>query len=387
MRKLAVIVGLWAVFWVQSAFGDIVIDFTPVTNPIGAAIEARPSIAGAGLLIVDFDGNQLIEKYWGNFDRSSRIPIGSATKWLSAGVMMSLVDDGLLDLDRPVGEVLPIFAGRPDGKSEMTVRQMFSHTSGSPGQSPFVNSTSLTFAESVNRIGLLTPMQSAPGEEFRYGAVSMHVAGRMAEVVGGADWLTLFENRIEQPLGVSDVTFDGVGDELNSRIAAGAVTSIETFSRFMTMLAANGEYNGQQVLSAASVAEILTDQTAFGNPSGAILDFKPDTIGEYLGYGVGNWIERRGADGQPLEFTSPGGFGTTPWIDLENRYWGVFFVDDQLTTFDPLIDDVRSYTSSQISSVPEPSSGALLLAVFACSTLLRKRFQKSTTADRKDTTC
>lgn len=370
-------VGLWIVALCCNVKADI-IDFTPVINPIGAAISARPSIAGAGLLIVDFEGNQLIEKYWGNFDRSSRIPIGSATKWLSASVMMSLVDDGLLDLDRPVGEVLPAFAGQPNGKSEMTVRQMFSHTSGLPGQSPFVNSTSLTFAESVNRIGLFTQMQSAPGDEFRYGAVSMHVAGRMAEVVGGADWLTLFENRLEQPLGVSDVTFDGVGDELNSRIAAGAVTSIETYSRFMQMLAAEGVYNGQQVLTAASVSEILSDQTAFGDPNGAALDFKPGTVGEYLGYGVGNWIERRDAFGRPVEFSSPGGFGTTPWIDLENRYWGVFFVDDQLTTFDPLLDDLRRFTAAQISAVPEPSSGALLISICGYFALHRKKIRKST---------
>lgn len=341
------------------------IDFSPVTDPIGAALASRPQVAGAGLLIVDFDGNVLHEQHWGAFDRATRIPIGSATKWLSAGVVMSLVDDGLLDLDQPVGEILPAFAGQPNGKSEMTVRQMFSHTSGLPGQSQYINSTDLTFEEAVDSIGLLTPMRSAPGAEFRYGGVSMHVAGRVAEVVGGADWNTLFGDRIESPLGVNDVTFDGVGDEVNSRIAGGAQTSLETYARFMSMLAAGGVYEGEQVLSATSVAAMLSDQTGFGAPGGAVLDSKPTSIGEYLGYGVGAWVERRDAAGQPVEFTSPGAFGTTPWIDLENRYWGVFMVDDQLSRFDGLIDDVRAFTAAQLAGVPEPSTLALAAAAAA----------------------
>lgn len=339
------------------------IDFTPVTDPIGALLASRPTIPGAGLLIVDFDGNVLLEQHWGSFDRATRIPIGSATKWLSAGVVMSLVDDGLLSLDTRASELIPSFANQPDGKSEINLRQAFSHTSGLPGQSPAISSTELTFAEAVDQIGTTARMQSAPGAEFRYGGVSMHVAGRMAEVAGGADWLTLFNARVEAPLGVNDVSFDGVGDEINSRIAGGARTSLETYGRYMAMLAGGGVYNGQQVLSPEAIEAMLTDQTGFGELGGAVLDSKPTSIGEYLGYGVGAWVERRDAAGHPVEFTSPGAFGTTPWIDLENRYWGVFMVDDQLARFDGLIDNVRAYTASQLAAVPEPS--ALALAVVA----------------------
>lgn len=349
------------------------IDFSSVTDPIGEVLAARPQVPGAALLIVDFDGNVLTEQYWGDFDRTTRIPIGSATKWLSAGVIMSLVDDGLLDLDRPVGETLPAFAGQPNGKSEMTVRQMFSHTAGLPGQSQYINGTGLTFEQAVDQIGQLTPMLSAPGAEFRYGGVSMHVAGRVAEVVGGADWLTLFNERVESPLGVDDVSFDGVGDEINSRIAGGAQTSLETYARYMTMLAGGGVYNGQRVLSAESVAQMLSDQTGFGQPGGAVLDSKPGSIGEYLGYGIGSWVERRDAAGLAVEFTSPGAFGATPWIDLENRYWGVFLVDDQLARFDPLIDDIREFAAAQVAAVPEPGALGLGLTCGLVWIAIRRR--------------
>ena len=83
-------------------------------------------LPGAGLLVAK-NRKVVYERYFGAYSAETVVPIASASKWLSAAVMMSLVDDRLLDLDARALRYLPQFVGP---KGDMTLRQMFSHTSG-----------------------------------------------------------------------------------------------------------------------------------------------------------------------------------------------------------------------------------------------------------------
>ena len=80
------------------------------------------------------------------------IAIASASKWVSAVAILTLVDDGLIDLDAPLSTYLPQFTG---SKGTMTVRQMFSHTSGLPGGSSWAVLTdgTITLAEAADEKG------------------------------------------------------------------------------------------------------------------------------------------------------------------------------------------------------------------------------------------
>ena len=56
---------------------------------------------------------------------------GSTTKTFTATVAMQLVDDGKLDLDRPIQEYLPGFElCYPDVTAKVTLRHVFTHTGG-----------------------------------------------------------------------------------------------------------------------------------------------------------------------------------------------------------------------------------------------------------------
>ena len=60
--------------------------------------------------------------------------IGSITKVWTATVVMQLVDEGLLDLDTPVVEVLPeLQLADPDVTKQVTMRHLLTHTSGIDG--------------------------------------------------------------------------------------------------------------------------------------------------------------------------------------------------------------------------------------------------------------
>ena len=334
------------------------IDFSPVTDPIGDYVASHPDISGAGLLLMNFDGTVLLEQYWGEFDRHSIVRLASATKWFSGTAIMSLVDDGLLDLDLHVGEILPSFAGKPDGKDEITVRQMFSHTSGLPSRTIWERWGAITLEQAANGIAQNVDMESAPGAEFRYGSASMQVAGRIAEVVAGKSWKMLFEERVTNPLGVTDTDFLGFESTvINPQIAAGGRSSIDSYERLLRMLIDDGCYNGLQVLSSEAVAVILSDQTV-----GAVPYDLPTTLNEYLGYGIGNWIFRLDENDEPVEFASPGAFGTTPWIDFEYGYYGVFMIDDLNVNIDPYIDNLRAFTRDALKETVDLADFAILAA-------------------------
>ncbi|MEQ8845891.1 MAG: serine hydrolase domain-containing protein [Phycisphaerales bacterium] len=284
-------------------------------------VSSRVFVEGGGLRLEDplLPGPSL-ESFYGTYDATTSIPIASATKLLSAVVVMTCVERDGLDLDAPVSTYLPEFTGL---KGTITVRQMFSHTSGLPGQSPIIGLTDITLEEAVRRIADEVPLAADPGTRFCYGGVSMHVAGRVCEVVSGIDWDTLFAQRVAVPLGMTGTDYDGLAETTNPRIAGGAQSTLRDYARVVRMLVDGGVYRGERILEHASVDAMFTDQTA-----DLPIVCAPPTVGDRR-YGLGVWVLDR-ADGTSV-IDSPGAFGWTPWVELdaarEPILGGVFMVE------------------------------------------------------------
>jgi CubicO group peptidase (beta-lactamase class C family) len=56
----------------------------------------------------------------GPYTANTRQPIASCSKWLSAALVMTFVDEGKLNLDDTVGKWLPVLTAH--GKGNITVR-------------------------------------------------------------------------------------------------------------------------------------------------------------------------------------------------------------------------------------------------------------------------
>lgn len=315
------------------------VDFSPVTDPIAAYVAQSPA-PGAALLVERFDGTVLNLTFFGAFDGSTVIRIGSATKWISGTALAALEREQRLDFAQPVREVLSEF-DQPGAKGDMTIAQLFSHTSGLPGSGQSVYDWSnrfITLEESVRGVAEQVPLRSLPGAEFNYGGMSMQVAGRMAEVGTATPFEQLVAETVFGPLGMADTDYKGLGPTTNPRVAGGARSSLSSYRRLLRALVTGGLLEGERVLPAGTTPLVLADATG-----GASLAFIPSTIDGYLGYGVGNFVLRRDAEGDAVEFASPGAFGTYPWIDTEHRYFGLFMIDEDLDNADPLVDAVRAF--------------------------------------------
>lgn len=292
-------------------------DFSKLTASIRQAVEEAP-LEGACLLVVQ-DGKTIAEQCFGRYTSDTVVPIASASKWLSAATIMTLVDEGKLSLDDPVSKYLPKFTGK---KGRITIRQLLSHTSGLPGQAPALGDFRTTLAEAVDRIAEIE-LVAEPGTEFRYGGVSMQVAGRVAEIVGGKPWAKIFQERIAGPCEMTSTRYGRFGLSRNPRIAGGASSTLHDYRNFLTMILGRGEFQGRRVLSVEAIRQMEQDQTRGAESKAATLV----RLQAGTKYGLGEWLDRQDERGQGIEISSPGAFGFRPWIDREHDLLGIFVVE------------------------------------------------------------
>lgn len=295
-------------------------DFTSLDNLLKRVARKH----GGCALVVVKDGKVIYRKGFGSHGPDKVIPIASASKWLSGAVIMSLVDDGLLSLDDQVSKYLPEFAG---DKSRITIRQLFAHTSGLPAEAGCRNDKRTTLQRCVDSIARVR-LRAAPGEEFFYGGVSMHVGGRIAEIVSGKSWNELFVERIAAPLGMSQTDFFAYGPTDNPRPAGDGRSSVDEYARFLNMILQRGTVDDKRVLSEASAIEMHKDQTGGARIVYTIYE-KHAALDQGLllaRYGVGMWREKVDQSGQLVQASSQGALGFSPWIDVEHNLAGVLSV-------------------------------------------------------------
>lgn len=286
-----------------------------------AQLVQQQSLPGAGLLIGSREGI-LHESYLGNYTRSTVVPIASASKLLSGVRMLQLAERGALSLDAPVSSYLPQFTGL---KGTMTVRQMFSHTSGfgDDSGSAIMFNSAITLAQAVDQIACCRPLNAgySVGGQFSYGGVSMHIAGRVAEVVGGGDWQARWIAEISAPLGITSIDWQGLGTTQNYGIAGSARSNLRDYGQVLHMLTNAGRSNNTRILRASSVAVLKQDQV------GTLpIAYSPINAGSIIKYGVGSWLEPNRPVNQAALIHSLGAFGFFPWVDFERGLFGIFML-------------------------------------------------------------
>lgn len=312
-------------------------DFSSVDSSVENLLQSYPAIPGIGLKVA-YPNEVIYEKYWGQYDSNTIVPLASATKLLSAVTIMGLVDNNLLDIDLPVNNYLPQFTG---DKGHMTVRQMFSHTAGMPDNAQLLYRTvlnalnGLTLAQAVDILACCEPLLYQPGEGFAYGGASMHIAGRVAEVVSESSWIDLFSQYLTTPLNISSMDFNGLGVTLNYRLSGGGQSSLPDYTKVLNMLLNKGRYQTTRILSEQSVATIISD-----NVTDLDLLYVPPQLND-VKYGMGTWL-RFDENDNITGMYSPGAFGFTPWIDYDLNYYAAFMVKDFNSRMAAPISEVRN---------------------------------------------
>lgn len=274
---------------------------------------------GTGLVVVR--GDEVLHRtVTGALRGDSAFAIGTASKWLAVATILTLVDEGKLDLDAPVANYVKEF-DRAD-KRAITLRQCLANTGGLPSK---INGRARgwnmdTFAAAVAVSGV----REQPDMSFRHGEVGLQIAAVAACRVTGASWHQLFENRIVAPLNLDGTRFGAqqpqgaeAGTTALPWVASGAVSTLDDYAKFLRMLSNCGRFQGKQVVAAGSVAAMLRDQAP--EPVTIVADgFRADNVR----YGLGTWVETL-ANGA-TRVVEPNSYGFTPWLDLDLGVAGLF---------------------------------------------------------------
>ena len=155
--------------------------------------------------------------------------IGSISKSMTSSLVMQLVDEGRVDLDKPVKHYIRDFAiADLDATESITVRQLLNHTSGISGDffPDDSHETGNPIARFVDRCNLL-PQIHPPGECYSYSNAAFSIAGRLVEVMTGGTWFDAMEERIFQPLGMKHAICRPM-DVLRHRAAIGHIPNPES---------------------------------------------------------------------------------------------------------------------------------------------------------------
>jgi len=307
----------------------------PGSSKIDNILSASIKVTGPSDLLIIKDGAVVYSRsFGGSLAGTRKVPVSSASMWLAAATLLTLVDEGLLALDEPIAQYLPQFK---DEKAQITLRQLLSHTSGLPAYSKYVTDKSLSLAKSVDSIAFHAGIITPPGTHFSFGNVSYQVAARLAEEVSGKDWESLFREKIGVPCKMPNTDF---GNLRSKSIGDGAFSTVDDFSNFLQMILNRGIFQGVRVLSANSVHEMLSDQT---KSLAAIYTPYRLTGSKQTGfYGFGVWIDRILVnDSTATEVSSQGARGFTPWVNFCKRLVGVYAFNDDLRDVLPVIEQTK----------------------------------------------
>lgn len=259
------------------------------------------------------DENQAVA----DFSFTSPGPIASCSKWLSAALMMTFVDEEKLKLEDTVGRFIPILS--KNGKGNITIADCLAHLTGINGgngkKSRELITDNKNMDEVMEKIALL-PMEGKPGTVFHYSNIGLQIAAAVVEKISGKDFKELFNERIAIPCNMRNTNF---GAETIPLAAGGIMSTPEDYIHFLQMILQNGTYNGKNVLSKESVIKMQQDYTRDARKS-----YSPDVSGTF-DYGLGEWILEKGKDRAKV-VSSPGLFGSFPWVNNERKYAGFLFV-------------------------------------------------------------
>ncbi len=310
-------------------------DFSAVEPIVQAFVDER-GLNGAGLVVVERDAGVVYEHHWGEFTPDRISLVASSSKMITAGVLLRLQDDGLLDVDAPVADAVEWGAGNPD----VTPAQLVSNSSGlvgllpNPGYAPYVCQyvASGTLQDCASQI-FTSPDDDAdivvPDTEFRYGGAQWQVAGAVAEAVSGRSWAELIDEIYVQPCGLDALGYNNhftqigsggfdyptefAGDPAtlmptdNPNMEGGAFVTTGDYAKLLLMHLRGGMCGDERVLSQDALDTLHADRTG-------------TVYGSDTGYGMGWWVDR--ATGR---ISDSGAYGSVPWLDLEDGY-GAFLV-------------------------------------------------------------
>ena len=308
-----------------------------VDEEMESFLNDNTQLEGAAVIIVHRDYGVIHRRAYGAFDEDRIYFVASSSKMVAAGIINRLHDDGVLDMNAPVADIVDWGQAHP----AITPVQLISNSSGLPGllsetawrghRCQYLFDSELKeCAQTIFEAEIAPADQLAePDTVFDYGGGQWQVAGGVAEIASGKTWAQLFDEIYVQPCGLTSSGFshqfqfapeeapydfayphqfeanlDNLQPTQNPFIEGGLYTTLDDYAALLLMHLRGGLCGLERVHPRETIARMHADR---------ILNTYLGSTGffGFNGYGMGWWIER--IEGGVI--VDPGAYGSWPYID------------------------------------------------------------------------
>jgi CubicO group peptidase (beta-lactamase class C family) len=276
-----------AVSKVDGLVGDLM-KRTGIPGMAVAIVHGGKTLYAKGFGIKDVGKGDAAEN---KVDADTVFQLASISKSVGATVVAHEVTDNVVTWDTPVVSKLPWFAlSDPYVTSHVSIADLYSHRSGLPDHAgDKLEDLDYDRHQSLERIRYL-PL--APFRiSYAYTNFGLTAAAEAVAVAAGKPWEDLSDEVLYRPLGMASTSsrfadFMGrpnhavnhvkVGDKWEPRFqrdpdpqspAAGVSSSVNDMARWLTMVLANGTYNGQRITSPEALLPAITPQAVSTPPA------------------------------------------------------------------------------------------------------------------------
>lgn len=187
-------------------------DLRSSIDRVAKKVLADTGVPSASIAVIR-DGRIVLVAAYGDARLSPRLParsemrygIGSISKQFTAAALLLLAEDGALTLDDKIARFLPTLSRA----SEITIRQLLSHTSGYQDYWP-QDYVMPAMHQPTAPAGILArwanqPLDFDPGTRWQYSNTNFVIAGLIVEKASGMPFLRFLKSRVLAPAGLSRV--------------------------------------------------------------------------------------------------------------------------------------------------------------------------------------
>ena len=282
---------------------------------------------------------ELPRDQWVPMREDTVFDLASVSKLFTSIAVVQLIEDGTVDLEAPVATYLPEFAA--NGKQDVTVRHLLTHTSGFTSWLPLYSA----YPDEASRIQAVMeqPLTNPVGSTYLYSDLNLITLGVMVERLTGRGLDEVVHDRIADPLGMDHTGYNPtdragtaateyqttpprglVWGEVHDENAwslggvaghAGVFSTADDLAVLAQALLNGGTYDGARILDRRSVELLVTN-------------FTPEFPGD--AHGLGFELDQRwymDALSGPRTAGHTGYTGTSLVIDLDSRSFAVLLTN------------------------------------------------------------
>lgn len=228
-------------------------------------------------------------------DEKTIFSIQSISKTLTATGVLIAVQEGLVDLDKPIVEYLPDFkinsCFEENPEKRITLRLLLSHTAGFTHEAPIGNNYNASFEsyekhfQSIGDTWLKFPV----GSNYSYSNIGYDLAARIIEQVSGMSFSSYLQKMLFEPLSMNSATIDADENTNNKNKANGNDVNFKRIPIVSPLIGSGGVY-----INAIDLAKFVQFHLNGGKFQGkSVLDrnlltemYKP-VINNYHSYALG----------------------------------------------------------------------------------------------------